>query len=88
VAIDTPAKRNSAIATRRLPWMRRFLPIPASGVDQGDRQQVAFVYRGILAEEVATEGGFVSATVSLPPRVSATVSLPARVSATAGAGEG
>lgn len=51
--IDTAAKRCSAIATRRLPWLRRFVPIPAGSVDQGDRQQVAYVYRGILAEPAA-----------------------------------
>jgi hypothetical protein len=49
MAIDTAAKRNSAIATRRLPWMRRFAPPTDGTIDQGDRQQVAFVYRGILS---------------------------------------
>lgn len=51
--IDTAPKRLSAIATRRLPWFRRFaLPAPDSAVDQGDRQQLALVYRGVLAGEV------------------------------------
>ena len=51
MAIDTAAKRNSAIATRRLPWFRRFAPIPSGTVDAGDRQQLAFVYRGIESDE-------------------------------------
>ena len=49
--IDSPAKRCSAIATRRLPWFRRFAPLADGTMDQGDRQQLAFVYRGVLAEE-------------------------------------
>lgn len=55
MAIDTAAKRRSAIATRRLPWFRRFQPGPDGSMTQGDRQQLAFVYSGILAEaEVVT----------------------------------
>lgn len=47
MAIDTLAKRASAIATRRLPWFRRFaLPRPDGSVDAGDRWQGALVYRG------------------------------------------
>lgn len=51
MAVDTRNKRASAIACRRLPWMRRFLPLADGTIDQGDRQHVAFVYRGILAGE-------------------------------------
>ena len=51
MAIDNAAKRRSAIMTRRLPWFRRFQPGPDGTIDQGDRQQLAFVYRGILASE-------------------------------------
>lgn len=53
--IDTAAKRNSAIATRRLPWFRRFPPMPDGTVGQGDRQQDAFVYAGILATSVPVD---------------------------------
>lgn len=48
MAIDTEAKRKGAIAARRLPWFRRFTPVPDGSMTQDDRQQVAFVYRGIL----------------------------------------
>lgn len=47
--IDTMEKRMSAIACRRLPWMRRFQPPPDGSMDQADRQHTAFVYRGIPA---------------------------------------
>lgn len=52
--MDTAAKRNSAIACRRLPWFRRFAPIPDGSVDQADRQQLSYVYGGLLAEEPDT----------------------------------
>lgn len=52
MSVDTAAKRCSAIATRRLPWLRRFAPIPDGSVDAADRQQVAFVYRGIAVTVV------------------------------------
>lgn len=52
MAIDTVAKRGSAIATRRLPWFRRFAPVPDGSITQADRQQVAFVYGGIAAGAV------------------------------------
>lgn len=48
MAIDTAAKRNSAICTRRLPWMRRFSPIPSGSITQADRQQLGYTYIGIL----------------------------------------
>lgn len=48
MAIDTRDKRSSAIGVG-LPW--RVYPNPDSSLDQGDRQQTAFLYRGILAEE-------------------------------------
>ena len=51
MAIDSAAKRRSAVATRRLPWFRRFQPAPDGSMTQEDRQQLAFVYVGILAEE-------------------------------------
>lgn len=70
--IDTPAKRCSAIATRRLPWFRRFMPLPDATMDQGDRQQLAFVYRGILAGELEVAHGRVIATaVSRQPTMTA-----------------
>lgn len=45
--MDTRDKRCSAIYVLQ-PW-RGMLPLPDSSLDQGDRQHVAFVYRGILA---------------------------------------
>lgn len=56
MAIDTAAKRRSAVATRRLPWFRRFQPAPDGTISQGDRQSLAFVYSGILAEAAASTG--------------------------------
>jgi len=57
MAIDTQAKRGSAIATRRLPWFRRFMPLPDGSMTQADRQQLAFVYGGILAGEAVPDVG-------------------------------
>lgn len=47
MAIDTQDKRASAI-NPSLPW-RGYFPQPNSAIDQGDRQQAAALYRGILA---------------------------------------
>lgn len=48
MAIDSPAKRRSAIATRRLPWFRRFsVPLPDGTISQADRQHLGHVYSGI-----------------------------------------
>lgn|SRR3990167_993558 len=52
MAVDTAAKRYSALGSRfaRLPWGRRFAtPLPDGEIDQGDRQQLGFTYRGILS---------------------------------------
>lgn len=49
MAIDTKAKRTSAVGSRRLPWMRRFTPAPDGTVAQADRQSVGFVYGGIAS---------------------------------------
>lgn len=49
MAINTAAKRKSACASRRLPWLRRHLPFPTGTVDQADREQAAFDYIGIAA---------------------------------------
>lgn len=48
MAIDTAEKRRGAIATRRLPWFRRFTsPAPDGGVEQADRRQLGFTYNGL-----------------------------------------
>lgn len=47
MAIDTRQKRDSAIAVTS-PWRSR-LPAPDT-ITQADRQHVAYVYSGILAE--------------------------------------
>ncbi len=64
MAIDTAAKRCSAIATRRLPWFRRFMPIPSGSVDQADQQQVLLVYGGILAGELVGVSGTIQDVVN------------------------
>lgn len=46
MALDTRDKRSSAICPN-LPW--RIFPNPDGSWDQGDRQQVGLVYRGIDA---------------------------------------
>lgn len=77
--IDTVAKRNSAIATRRLPWFRRFAPIPSGSVDQGDRQQLGFVYRGIDAGSpipVPEKLCFTSEALKVPSFSSEALSIP------------
>lgn len=53
MAIDTAAKRRSSAAARRMPWMRRFAPLPDGSISQADRQQGAWVYAGILAAAAA-----------------------------------
>lgn len=54
MALDTQDNRASALLVT-LPW-RGLLPQPDGALDQGDRQQVDTMYRGILAEEpVVTE---------------------------------
>jgi len=56
MAIDTRDKRASAVHVA-LPW-RGLLPLPdAAAENQGDRQQTALFYRGILASApVVPEG--------------------------------
>ena len=46
MAVDTRDKRASALT---LVWGRLVLPLADATVDQGDRQHVAFCYRGIAA---------------------------------------
>ena len=55
MAIDTRDKRASAIMPG-MPW-RGLLPVADSGVNAGDRQQVAFLYRGIAADAPASAVG-------------------------------
>lgn len=62
--IDTAAKRRSAVATRRLPWFRRFAnPAADSSVSQADRQQLAFVYGGLLSIGVIEGPYYIDAAV-------------------------
>ena len=56
MAIDTAKKRYSALGQRwgRLPFGRRFaVPLPDGTIDQADRQQLGFVYGGILTVPLA-----------------------------------
>ena len=46
--MDTQDKRASAVYVA-LPW-RGLLPLPDGALNQGDRQHVAFLYRGIVAD--------------------------------------
>jgi hypothetical protein len=57
--VDSAVKRGSAFTLRRLPWFRRFaLPMPDGEIDQADRQQVGWVYAGILAGELIVVAPF------------------------------
>ncbi len=47
MALDTPAKRHSALSWGQ-PW--RTLPFPTGVASQGKRQAGAFCYSGILAD--------------------------------------
>jgi hypothetical protein len=43
--MDTLAKRHNAMASRRLPWLRRHVPMPAdSDISPRDRGQLAHAY--------------------------------------------
>jgi hypothetical protein len=53
MAIDTEAKRRSA-GTHMVTLV---LPPADSSVDQGDRQQVAFLYRGVPASGASAGSG-------------------------------
>jgi hypothetical protein len=46
MAVDTEDKRDSIVAG---------LPLPNNSIDQGDRQQVAGLYRGILSIVISQE---------------------------------
>lgn len=51
MAVDTRDKRASALKVA-MPW-RSMLPLPdGAALNQGDRQHVAFLYRGIAASAV------------------------------------
>ena len=73
MAIDTAAKRASAI----FPWIPRPRSVlPAAGVDQGDRQDVAWAYRGILAGLAvpsAYEELEITSTITLELAITSTV---------------
>lgn len=47
MAVDTEQKRKSAATTG--PPINAPVVIPNSGIDQADRQQIAYSYSGILA---------------------------------------
>ena len=51
MAIDSAAKRSSVLGVL-LPCSPRYIA-PDSSIDQGDRQDVSWVYRGILAGAAA-----------------------------------
>lgn len=47
MALNSADKRNAAVYVM-MPW-RTSLPLPDGAINQGDRQQAATEYRGILA---------------------------------------
>jgi len=82
MAIDTAVKRQSAIFARRCPWMRRFtVPLPSGSVVQGDRQQLAGVYRGIEAAETGVVEGLPADQVIKPTQRTTLIWPAARTSA-------
>jgi hypothetical protein len=66
--MDTATKRGSAIHIGS-PW-RGVLPLPDATIDGGDRQAVAFLYSGILAESppAETHASRLLRYIELPPR--------------------
>ena len=48
MAVDTPNKRASCLSLT-VQNLGRVWPVPDGAFDQGDRQQIGFIYRGILA---------------------------------------
>ncbi|MCP4212519.1 MAG: LamG domain-containing protein, partial [Halieaceae bacterium] len=50
-----------AIMSRRLPWLRRYAPVPGDGIDQADRQSLTHTYGGTLADG-GTSSGTIGAT--------------------------
>jgi len=63
MAIDTARKRASVAGVGKI-WRGRAI-IPDGTIDQGDRQQIAWSYSGILAGAVTA----ILRTVTLPARV-------------------
>lgn len=55
MALDTRNKRASACFPL-MPW-RAMLPAPDGAINQGDRQQVVFLYSGILAGGTVADTG-------------------------------
>lgn len=62
MAVDTRDERAGAILPG-LPF-RGLLPVADGSVAQADRQQVAFLYPGILATETVVPTGIFTATVT------------------------
>jgi len=57
MAIDTQDKRRSTIAVH---------PVPNSGIDAGDRQQVVWIYRGIAAAAPVAIGFLIEIGEGIP----------------------
>ena len=55
MALDTLAKRASAIGTY-VPFLWNY-PIPDGAVEQGDRQEIAYLYSGILSTAASSGDG-------------------------------
>ena len=73
MAVDTQAKRVSAVCTRRLPWFRRFWPVTDGTVSESDRRHMGFSYSGIEAYDPTLPVADVIAVIDRTAEVSATI---------------
>ena len=72
MSIDSRDKRSSALSIGFV----LSLPLPNSDIDQGDRQSVASIYRGILAAIPAPIGiGFLTGSLSIENSISGSLSI-------------
>ena len=73
MAVDTQAKRISAVCTRRLPWFRRFYPVPDGTVAESDRRHMGFSYAGLDTYDPGLPVADVIAVIDRTAEVSATI---------------
>ena len=71
MAIDTRDKRGSAIGL----GLVSVLPLADGSIDQADRQQVAHMYVGVLADApvIVVPGSILVSLITLQPSIDATV---------------
>lgn len=80
MSIDTARKRGSAVASRRLPWLRRFtLPVPDGFLDGADREQLLAVYVPIESTPVVIAiTGSADSTIAIRGRTDTAIAINAR----------